>query len=96
MTVVDNTVCYAAYEAFLPVTENLICATDEGKDVCQGDSGGKITIYDLYYSHLYRSPDNHEGWWILLTDRCGGGRKILCIPGISRGEYQGYSVFTLD
>ena len=72
VTVIDNTECNEAYvNTYRPVTKSMICARDMGKDSCNGDSGSKITLYDLYYSSLDRSPDNYGGWWLLLTDRCG-------------------------
>ena len=95
VTVIKNKKCDQKYDEY-DITESAMCARDDGKGICQGDSGGNITLYDLYYSTLYRSPDNHGGWWLLLTDRCGQGGHRLCTPFLSRDIYQGYSVFALD
>ena len=49
VTVIDNTECIEAYaNEWEDITESMICARDEGKDGRNGDSGGKITLYELY------------------------------------------------
>ena len=40
MSTLTNAPCNAAYGAGA-VTASMICAAQEGKDSCQGDSGGK-------------------------------------------------------
>ena len=95
VTVIDNTECNEAY-ANEAITNSMICARDEGKDSCQGDSGGKVILYYLYYSPLHRSHDNHGGWWFLLTDRCGVLGLWLCKPSLPRGVCQGYTGSALD
>ena len=43
VTVTTNTKCHNAYrKKGYPVTSNMICAADSGKDSCQGDSGGPL------------------------------------------------------
>ena len=96
VTVINNTECNAAYEAYGGVTDNMICARDVVKDACMMDAGGKITLYDLYYSTLGRSPDNHGGWWLLLSDRCGVLGHRMCSASLPRSVYQGYSVLAMD
>jgi secreted trypsin-like serine protease len=40
---VDPDQCKDSYET---VTENMLCAGEDGKDSCQGDSGGGLLVYD--------------------------------------------------
>ena len=42
--VTNKTDCFKAYEIISPVTERMICAGLEGKDSCQGDSGGGLVV----------------------------------------------------
>ena len=43
---VDSNECNTAYSAYGGITDNMICASDEGKDSCQGDSGGPFVCMD--------------------------------------------------
>ena len=48
VTVINNTERDEAYvDKSEDVSESMICARDEGKDACLGDSGGKIALYDF-------------------------------------------------
>ena len=42
----DQDQCNTAYSAYGGITDNMICASDEGKDSCQGDSGGPLVCMD--------------------------------------------------
>lgn len=42
--VVNYTYCEEAYEEISPITERMLCAGTEGKDSCQGDSGGALSV----------------------------------------------------
>ncbi|KAI1933727.1 hypothetical protein LOZ66_006372 [Ophidiomyces ophidiicola] len=45
VSVVDRSTCQVAYQKLnLPVTENMVCAAEPGKDSCSGDRGG--LLYD--------------------------------------------------
>jgi len=50
VNIVTNEVCnasdgpYGTYEASGGITENMMCAKDNGEDSCQGDSGGPLVI----------------------------------------------------
>ena len=42
LDILDNKQCEEAYEAAgIDIGANMICASGEGKDSCQGDSGGE-------------------------------------------------------
>lgn len=44
---VDHPVCESNYrERNVTVTANMLCAGEDGKDSCQGDSGGGLFVYD--------------------------------------------------
>lgn len=48
---VDRELCNTNYQACSPncasvITESMLCAGEEGKDSCQGDSGGGLLVYD--------------------------------------------------
>jgi len=40
--VVNNTVCNDSYKSIAPITDDMLCASREGKDSCYGDSGGPL------------------------------------------------------
>ena len=40
---------YAKYE--ISLTSNMICATDTNKNVCKGDSGGPLAVFDQTYNY---------------------------------------------
>lgn len=42
LKVLTNEQCSNSYAAVAPITKEMICARGEGKDSCQGDSGGKL------------------------------------------------------
>lgn len=42
--VVSREVCSEAYSDLIDITPRMICAGEAGKDSCQGDSGGALTI----------------------------------------------------
>ena len=41
VTTMDNEECGAFYGGYEDITDSMICASGEGKDACQGDSGAK-------------------------------------------------------
>ena len=41
VTTMDNTECEDFYAGYEEITDNMICASGDGKDSCQGDSGGR-------------------------------------------------------
>lgn len=50
---IDQTVCRDHYHDCAPfcdeptvITDNMICAAEDGKDSCQGDSGGGLLVFD--------------------------------------------------
>ena len=56
------------------ITARMLCASAQGKDACQGDSGGdygggwqKV----LVMTFVFRTSCDHGGRWILHCDRCG-------------------------
>ncbi|KAK6640231.1 hypothetical protein RUM44_011917 [Polyplax serrata] len=44
ISVTNKTYCKEAYEKISPVTDRMFCAGTEGKDSCQGDSGGGLVV----------------------------------------------------
>ena len=40
VTTMENTDCQVFYAGNEVITDNMICAASDGKDACQGDSGG--------------------------------------------------------
>ena len=47
VTTLSNVECNLAYDG--DVLDSMICATDIGKDACQGDSGGIYLSYNWLY-----------------------------------------------
>ena len=50
VTVISNAECNTAYAG--AITDSMICARDDGKDSCQGDSGGIGPMPE--YEHILR------------------------------------------
>lgn len=44
--VVNQKKCSNQYEGIYEITEEKICAADNGKDSCSGDSGGPLVCFD--------------------------------------------------
>jgi len=46
LSVVSPGACRSKYSPHKAITEQMICASDPGKDACQGDSGGPLVVLD--------------------------------------------------
>ena len=51
----SNAKCNLTYAKYahlgLSLTSNMICATDTNKNVCKGDSGGPLAVFDQTYNY---------------------------------------------
>ena len=63
VTTITNTACNDAYGDG-EITDSMVCARDDGKDACQGDSGGKtiLILLNMFQMSLTRSSGDHGAW----------------------------------
>jgi hypothetical protein len=74
VTTMVNTECEVFYEGYGDITDSMICASGEGKDACQGDSGGEqcFIFKCIQEFPLFSRSLSHSGiQQFLLLDWCG-------------------------